>query len=308
MRVASWMFAVFAFGSFAAAQTNVQMPSSGNRPAQAPAMLPDGVTDLTRVTFAVTSNILNMRPVEGLPFTATGTIVVEQTLTDGSTVKNSYEVASWRDAQGRSRVEYEIKLPNLGSRSRMVMVRDPINGTSLIWADGNPQLPVRLMHIPALGQQNGRSNVVIGALVTNGAPPAVALPDTSIPNSARSATRPAIAPIPHNMAAPNPTHAEDLPVDTIAGLYVTGVRITRTIPAGTAGNERDIVVASETWTSPDLKITVRQITDDPRSGKVTTELTNVDRTDPDPALFQPPEGYTVRDMSLPAPAPPPTPH
>jgi hypothetical protein len=60
-------------------------------------------------------------------------------------------------------------------------------------------------------------------------------------------------------------------------------------------------VTSETWTSPDLKITVRQITDDPRSGKVTTELTNITRTDPDPALFQAPEGYTVRDMSLPAP-------
>jgi hypothetical protein len=122
--------------------------------------------------------------------------------------------------------------------------------------------------------------------------------------------RPAQAPmpLPRNVALPSAgsfgsqnSKTEELPADSIAGLYVTGVRTTTTIPAGTAGNERDITVTSETWTSPDLKITVRQITDDPRSGKVTTELTNINRTDPDPALFQAPEGYAIRDMSLPMP-------
>jgi hypothetical protein len=57
-------------------------------------------------------------------------------------------------------------------------------------------------------------------------------------------------------------------------------------------------VTSETWISPELKIIVRQITNDPRSGKVLTELTNIDRSDPDPALLQPPEGYIIKDLSL----------
>jgi len=54
-------------------------------------------------------------------------------------------------------------------------------------------------------------------------------------------------------------------------------------------------VTSETWTSPELRITVRLVKDDPRTGKVTTELTNIDRSDPALSLFKPPVGYTVVD-------------
>ena len=76
-------------------------------------------------------------------------------------------------------------------------------------------------------------------------------------------------------------------------LHVEGVRTTWTIP-----DDHDITVTSETWISPELKIIVRQITNDPRSGKVITELTDVDRSDPDPALFQPPQGSTIKDLTL----------
>jgi hypothetical protein len=88
---------------------------------------------------------------------------------------------------------------------------------------------------------------------------------------------------------------ETLPAGNIAGLYVEGTRTTEVIPAGAAGNDRDITVTSETWTSPELRITVRQVKDDPRTGKVTTELSNIDRSDPAPSLFKPPVGYTVVD-------------
>jgi hypothetical protein len=87
-----------------------------------------------------------------------------------------------------------------------------------------------------------------------------------------------------------------LPSDTIAGVYVEGTRTTDVIPARAQGNDREITIVSETWTSPDLKITVRQMTDDPRTGKMTIELTTVDRSDPDPELFKVPQGYTVMEM------------
>jgi hypothetical protein len=35
--------------------------------------------------------------------------------------------------------------------------------------------------------------------------------------------------------------------------------------------------------------------DDPRTGTRITEVTNLDRGEPNPALFQVPEGYTMRD-------------
>jgi hypothetical protein len=54
-------------------------------------------------------------------------------------------------------------------------------------------------------------------------------------------------------------------------------------------------VINELWTSPDLRIIIRHNMDDPRTGTSTTNLTEVVRGDPDPSLFQPPEGYAVAD-------------
>ena len=45
-----------------------------------------------------------------------------------------------------------------------------------------------------------------------------------------------------------------------------------------------------------MKLAIRQVQDDPRSGLHTMELTDIERAEPDPALFQVPEGYTVKDQ------------
>jgi hypothetical protein len=89
---------------------------------------------------------------------------------------------------------------------------------------------------------------------------------------------------------------EDLPADSIAGLEVTGTRTTQVVPAGSMDNDRDFTVIAETWISPELKTTVRRMTSDPRTGTVTTELSNIDRSEPDPALFKPPAGYKLMDL------------
>jgi hypothetical protein len=55
-------------------------------------------------------------------------------------------------------------------------------------------------------------------------------------------------------------------------------------------------VTHETWVSEELMLAVMQIDDDPRTGVRTMELTDIERGEPDPALFQVPEGYTVKDQ------------
>jgi hypothetical protein len=95
---------------------------------------------------------------------------------------------------------------------------------------------------------------------------------------------------------------ETLSSETIAGLEVAGTRATQVIPAGTVDNDRDFTVVSETWTSAELKTTVRQMSSDPRTGTVTTELSNVDRSEPDPTLFKPPAGLKVAEIPEPAAA------
>jgi hypothetical protein len=83
---------------------------------------------------------------------------------------------------------------------------------------------------------------------------------------------------------------------TFAGVYAEGTKLTITYPVGYFGNDRPILNVRETWTSPELKIIVYTTDDDPRTGSRTTELTNIDRAEPDPAIFQVPEGYTIKDQ------------
>ncbi len=75
-----------------------------------------------------------------------------------------------------------------------------------------------------------------------------------------------------------------------------GTRITRTIPAGSVGNEQPIVITTETWYSPDLKVLVMTKTNDPRMGETTYRLTNIQRSEPPANLFQVPDDYTVKDQ------------
>jgi hypothetical protein len=94
-----------------------------------------------------------------------------------------------------------------------------------------------------------------------------------------------------------PPHLEYLGIKTINGVRAVGNRITRVIPAGTEGNEQPITVTSEQWTAVDFGLEMMSMTDDPRTGTTTTELTDLEWGEPDPALFQVPEGYTVKDRA-----------
>ncbi len=89
--------------------------------------------------------------------------------------------------------------------------------------------------------------------------------------------------------------SESLGTQTMEGVTVEGHRTTTTIPVGVQGNDRPLVSTNETWTSPDLKVTVLMKNSDPRNGENIMRLTNITVGEPDPALFQPPADYTVVD-------------
>jgi hypothetical protein len=79
------------------------------------------------------------------------------------------------------------------------------------------------------------------------------------------------------------------------GLMVEGFRTTTTWPLGAQGNDRPIVATHESWASEDLKTDVLTKISDPRFGETTFKLTKIERTEPDPALFQVPPDYTIVD-------------
>jgi hypothetical protein len=90
---------------------------------------------------------------------------------------------------------------------------------------------------------------------------------------------------------------EELPAVAIEGVAARGARTTSTIPAGKIGNERDIVVIDESWYSPELKMNVMTRHSDPRGAETIMRLTNINRGEPDPSLFQVPAGFTITDQA-----------
>jgi hypothetical protein len=94
---------------------------------------------------------------------------------------------------------------------------------------------------------------------------------------------------------PNGGISSDLGFQTIAGLSCKGTRFTRTVAAHSKlGNEQPLQVITERWYSPDLSIDIQTQTTDPSHGSTTMTVSNINRSEPDPSLFQVPAGYALQ--------------
>jgi hypothetical protein len=91
---------------------------------------------------------------------------------------------------------------------------------------------------------------------------------------------------------------EDLGTQVVEGVAATGTRTTTTIPAGSIGNEQAIVIVSEQWFSPELKVLVMTKHSDPRTGETTYRLTNIAQGEPARSLFEVPPDYTLRESTI----------
>jgi hypothetical protein len=86
---------------------------------------------------------------------------------------------------------------------------------------------------------------------------------------------------------------ESLGKQFVEGVEAEGTRTTFTIPKGQVGNEQPINIVSERWFSPVLKVLVMSRQSDPRFGETTYRLTNINRSEPSPALFEIPSDFKV---------------
>lgn len=89
------------------------------------------------------------------------------------------------------------------------------------------------------------------------------------------------------------SRTDNLGTQNIEGVEAEGTRTTTTIPAGAIGNDRPIEIVYERWYSNDLQLVVMSKNTDPRFGEQTYRLTNINRTEPDPALFTVPTGFRL---------------
>ena len=193
-------------------------------------------------------------PILGKPFSATEVRRTLQTLSDGTQVDHSDISKFYRDSQGRMRAESPERVEIFDFVAGLEYDLHPHNKT---------------YQKLAIKDRNATLTVaVVGGTSSTG----------SSSGSSGEADRPP---------------SEDLGTQTFNGVNAAGTRVTVTIPVGAFGNNRELKVVNERWYSPELQTLVKSSNSDPRFGVNSYELTNILRTDPDPALFQPPADYTL---------------
>jgi len=228
-------------------------------------------------------------PVQGAPYSATSTNENIQTLADGTRIVQTSTGSIARDSQGRTR--QDTTLPAIGNLSaadapHLVFIQDPVSQTAytLNLTDRTAQkMPAFPTSITTSGPLSGGPGKVIMQMGSVGSasgppPPAFMMQRTLIANNDQGQV-----------------NTEDLGSQTMEGVQVTGVRTTRTIPAGEIGNDRPISIVTEVWTSPDLKTIVYSKRSDPRMGEQTFQLTNIVRSEPDASMFTVPPDFKLVD-------------
>jgi hypothetical protein len=202
--------------------------------------------------------------VTGAPYSAVEVTTSQQALAAGNAIQRQEQSKVYRDSQGRVRRETTRKGPD-GQTETRVTISDPVAGLVHELDAKNKTAFTRPARFPSQAQTAG----------------------TNPPRTMGAGRRPA-AQTDVNVKR------ETLAAQSMNGILASGSRVTRTIPAGTIGNSQAIEAVSETWMAEDLKVPLMTKMSDPRTGTTTTELTNINRSQPDPSLFQIPSDYTVK--------------
>jgi hypothetical protein len=225
--------------------------------------------------------------IPGAPYSAQAVTQRLQLLADGNRITQTTTNNVARDSKGR--VYREESLPGLRNSNaeppHLVLIEDPVAGEH-ITLDSNSKTAMKLPSAMMKKEDE--------AAARNGVPVMSGTRTWFTSAGAGQQTVRVMAGAKIDDAKATKT---DLGTQTIEGVVAQGTRMTHTIPAGEMGNDLPLVITSETWYSPDLKVLVMSKSNDPRMGETTYKLTNLSRGEPDPTLFQIPADYTVKEQS-----------
>lgn len=204
-------------------------------------------------------NGIRILPVSGKPFSGTDSVDWTRVLEDGSAVARHHDAKLARDSQGRIYRENVTGVPaNSGQKSHVfeILIMDPVAHTRTTC-----EVAARHCNITSY---NAPASIPAKPVGTFG-------------NDQRSVSR------------------ENIGNDNISGLDVIGTRETLTIAARVEGNSQPLTIIEEAWYSPELEVNLSISRKDPREGTVVVHVVDLSRSEPDPALFQVPENYSVSD-------------
>jgi hypothetical protein len=238
------------------------------------------------------------KTVKGSPYSAEAVTERTQTLSDGNRIVNKSSTKIYRDSEGRTRREQDIDFPGniTGQTIKTVIINDPVAGvTYSLDPEARTARKSKMFHFDFQGPTVSTSETpkparVSGATASSG----------DFVFSTNGPGVPGIGPtFSFNVEDESKNVVkESLGNQNIEGVEAEGSRTTRTIPAGTIGNERPIAIVDERWYSPTLQTVVMIRHSDPRSGENVYRLTNIDRSEPAHVLFEVPGDYQIKEQSF----------
>ena len=254
--------------------------------------------------------------VKNAPFSADVITEYDRALDNGGRIHRECHGRIFRDSQGRVRTENQLSATQLGSEKYdRITINDPVQQVIISLNPKNKT--ATLLHFGNVAQSaptsaakqskpKQKTKIRVGGQPGIGSGPADTLGVPNVPSG--QASLPSSQPVQTadgNTTKVDTTYSNSangativtLGTKAIEGITVSGTRTTRTINAGTMGNDKPIVSITDVWVSPDLKVTVRSEMDDGQAGHSTMRLLNIVRAEPDPALFQIPPDYTVKESA-----------
>ena len=205
------------------------------------------------------------KTVKGVPMSGEMIVTRDTTLADGNSIHTQNQTMIYRDSQGRVRREigFELNTPSTGAAKRaMIVITDPVSGNRYMLNPENKTAHQMPLHPGKPGPGGPDAMHDMRGRMEGG------------PNAANLKT-------------------DQLGTKAINGLQAVGTRMTRTIPAGEIGNLNPIEVVTERWYSSDLQLPLLTSHNDPMMGTMTVKLVNINRGEPDAALFQVPSDYKL---------------
>jgi hypothetical protein len=281
---------------------------------------------LDHINIGDRSVVMHGKVVKNAPYSAE--VVSEQvhSLADGNQIVNKSSSMSYRDSAGRTRQETR----NAGGAVTVITIRDAVEGSTYIL---NPETRTATKvgshrEIARIAGDKARAagdkvRLHVERMRKDGALPheeiivkRVERADTALAQRVSENIRihvskglaegrgmaglehlgPMMASAFGDMKWSGKAVTKDLGERDIEGVKAQGKVRSYEIPAGEIGNRNPIVVANETWYSPELQVTVLSRRSDPRSGERTYRLANIKRDEPAAALFAVPSDYTVKDV------------
>jgi len=204
--------------------------------------------------------------VPGAPYSAVEVVQTVEPLADGNSITHKSQTIVHRDGQGRVRTEQTVTPPAASGKQpyTVVTILDYVGGSRYVLDSSTMTAIQSPLRIPPSRPARGGAAQPAGRRGPGGAESSAQIVRTNL----------------------NP--------QMVNGVMATGVHHLQTIAAGEIGNEKQIQVSRQMWTSTDLKVPVQIRSSDPRFGTTVMDLNNIVTAEPNASLFVVPAGYTVK--------------